>query len=85
MDVQMPVMDGFEATQQIRNIENIIFVKKTPIIAMTACAMQGDSEKCLQAGMNEYISKSINSVCDFRKAGDIPSNFIIFAFGQVLY
>ncbi len=58
MDIQMPVMDGMEATKQIRNIEeNEHRVKKIPIIAMTANTMEGDREKYLQIGMNDYVSK----------------------------
>jgi len=57
MDVQMPRMDGLEATRQIKKLEG---VKQIPIIAMTANAMAGDREECLAAGMNDYISKPIN-------------------------
>jgi signal transduction histidine kinase/HPt (histidine-containing phosphotransfer) domain-containing protein len=54
MDIQMPKMDGYEATQLIRE-----GYKKLPIIAMTACVMNGDKEKCIAAGMSDYISKPI--------------------------
>ncbi|MEQ3512027.1 PAS domain-containing protein [Pseudoalteromonas sp. BZB3] len=60
MDVQMPEMDGFQATRLIRQGKAGLHHQSTYIIAMTANAMEGDKEKCLDAGMNEYIAKPIN-------------------------
>jgi len=59
MDMQMPEMNGLEATRKIRNSNTSACNHDIPIVAMTANAMQGDREKCLNAGMNDYISKPV--------------------------
>ncbi|MFZ2956596.1 MAG: response regulator [Candidatus Ozemobacteraceae bacterium] len=59
MDVHMPEMDGLEATRAIRNPQSAVADHRIPIIAMTANAMQGDRESCLEAGMNDYVAKPI--------------------------
>jgi PAS domain S-box-containing protein len=61
MDLQMPELDGLEATRMIRNAASNVINPDIPVIAMTANAMAGDREKCLNAGMNDYISKPVDS------------------------
>jgi len=73
MDVQMPEMDGFEATAVIREKEKSTGVH-TPIIAMTAHAMAGDRERCLEAGMDHYITKPIQAPLLLQVVNEVNSN-----------
>jgi CheY-like chemotaxis protein/HPt (histidine-containing phosphotransfer) domain-containing protein len=75
MDVQMPEMDGLEATRAIRSGKTGALHPKIPIIAMTAHAMKGDRERCLEAGMDDYLSKPIEPqalAAALEKWGEIP-------------
>ncbi|MCK4709152.1 MAG: response regulator, partial [Gammaproteobacteria bacterium] len=60
MDCQMPVLDGYEATQQIRDQLSPVQNHSIPVVAMTANAMQGDREQCIAAGMDDYIAKPVD-------------------------
>lgn len=77
MDCQMPEMDGFEATQRIRQGEAGERYKHVPIIALTANAMKGDKERCEAAGMNDYLSKPF-------EAGDLVEKVEYWASAPVL-
>jgi signal transduction histidine kinase/DNA-binding response OmpR family regulator len=72
MDIQMPEMDGFHATAAIRELEK--HGRRTPIVAMTAHAMKGDRERCLEAGMDGYVSKPVQSKLLYETIEAMTSN-----------
>ena len=73
MDVHMPNLDGYEATIAIRNSESGT-ARHIPIVAMTAAAMKGDREKCLTAGMDDYVAKPFEPEDLFRAVESVPAN-----------
>jgi CheY-like chemotaxis protein/HPt (histidine-containing phosphotransfer) domain-containing protein len=78
MDMQMPVMDGLEATQRIRELELSADRGRTPIVALTANAMMGTLERCLEAGMDDYLTKPL----DITRLQDALERFIGDAVAQ---
>ena len=73
MDVQMPELDGIEATKEIRLLGHAQG-GDIPIVALTANAMRGDREKCLKAGMNDYVSKPIDKRELFRAINSLTAD-----------
>ena len=70
----MPEMDGLEATRKIRDPRSSVLNHDIPIIAMTAGVMQGNREQCLEAGMNDYVSKPVMQ----KTLGDALEKWLVF-------
>ncbi len=77
MDLQMPIMGGYEATRHIRDKQSQGLLPYIPIIALTAHALQSDREACLAIGMNDYLTKPIDPILlyDTIEKTLLPSNF----------
>ena len=73
MDIQMPVLDGLDATAEIRDRERGTGTH-TPLIALTANAMKGDRERCLQSGLDAYIAKPLRPAELFRTIDEVLSS-----------
>jgi signal transduction histidine kinase/CheY-like chemotaxis protein len=74
MDVQMPECDGYQASREIRSLERMQHLRRIPIIALTAHAMEGDRHRCLEAGMDGYTTKPVEMSALFREiAACVPS------------
>ena len=73
MDIQMPVLDGLDATAEIRDRERGTGAH-TPLIALTANAMKGDRERCLQSGLDAYIAKPLRPAELFRTIDEVLSS-----------
>ncbi|MCK5349585.1 MAG: response regulator, partial [Desulfobacula sp.] len=71
MDVQMPVMDGYTCASHIRAADSKVMNRDIPIIALTAHAMKGDMEKCINAGMNDYTTKPVDSHALIQKINNL--------------
>ncbi len=79
MDCQMPVLDGLEATRQIRSYESTVLNHNVPVIALTANAMTGDREKCIEAGMNEFLTKPFKP----KKLGELIDKYLTPLSGNI--
>jgi CheY-like chemotaxis protein len=75
MDIQMPQMDGFQVTAEVRKRERATGAH-LPIVALTAHAMKGDRERCLEAGMDQYVAKPLHTAQLFAALAGITSKTI---------